>query len=102
MSRALFFTDEDIYAAVALGLRRNGLDAVSTVEVGRRGQSDDSQLAFAASEYRVLVSFNVAHFAALHSLCRSMDYTTGPPRSHFMVTAARLRKQSTDAFRERP
>lgn len=67
MSGAKFFTDEDIYAAVAVALRKAGGDAVSTPEVGRRGESDESQLAWAAGEGRVLVTFNVAHFAALHA-----------------------------------
>lgn len=31
------------------------------------GESDESQLAFAASTGRVLVTFNVAHFAELHA-----------------------------------
>ena len=67
MSAAKFFTDEDIYAAVAPILRKAGLDAISTPETGRRGQSDKSQVAWAASEGRVLVTFNVAHFAAIHA-----------------------------------
>lgn len=61
------FTDEDIYAAVAPALRKTGLDAISTPEAGRRGESDEAQLVYAASEGRVLVTFNVAHFAALHA-----------------------------------
>ena len=67
MSAVRFFTDEDIYAAIAPALRKAGLDAVSTPEVGRLGESDESQLTYAASEGRVLVTFNVAHFAALHA-----------------------------------
>jgi len=67
MSAPRFFTDEDVYGAVAAALRRLGLDAVSAPEVGRLGDSDEGQLDWAASERRVLVSFNVAHFAALHA-----------------------------------
>ncbi len=67
MSGLRFFTDEDIYGAVATALRRAGVDAVSTPETGRRGQSDESQLAWAAAEGRVFVTFNVAHFARLHA-----------------------------------
>lgn len=67
MSALKLFTDEDIYAAVARELRTARLDAVSTPEAGRRGESFDSQLIWAASEGRVLVTFNVAHFAELHS-----------------------------------
>jgi hypothetical protein len=67
MSAAKFFTDEDVYAAVVPALRKAGLDAVSTPEAGRLGASDESQLAWAAGEGRVLLTFNVAHFAALHA-----------------------------------
>ena len=67
MSAAKFFTDEDIYAAIAPALRKAALDAVSTSEAGRLGESDESQLAWATAQGRVLVSFNVAHFAALHA-----------------------------------
>ncbi len=48
MSKLTFFTDEDVYAAVAVGLRKASLDAVSTPEAGRLGESDESQLAWAA------------------------------------------------------
>jgi len=67
MSTAKFFTDEDVYAAVAPALRKAGLDAVSTPEAGRLGESDESQLAWAVGDGRVLLTFNVAHFAALHA-----------------------------------
>jgi hypothetical protein len=39
-----FFTDEDVYSAIALALRKTGFDAVSTPEVGRLSESDESQL----------------------------------------------------------
>jgi hypothetical protein len=67
MSAIRFFTDEDVYAAVAIALRRAGCDAVSTPESGRLGESDDSQLDWAIAENRSLVTFNVAHFAGLHA-----------------------------------
>jgi hypothetical protein len=67
MSTARFFTDEDVYGAVAPALRRSGFDAVSTPEAGRLGESDGSQLNWSTAEDRVLVTFNVAHFAALHT-----------------------------------
>lgn len=67
MSQVRFFTDEDVYSAVAIGLSQAGYDALSTPQAGRLGESDESQLQFAASEGRVLVTFNVAHFAKLHA-----------------------------------
>jgi hypothetical protein len=68
MSQIRFFTDEDIYAAVAPTLRRAGFDAVSAPEVGRLGESDESQLLWSAGQRRTIVTFNVGHFAALHTL----------------------------------
>jgi hypothetical protein len=67
MSSLRFFTDEDVYRHVAPALRRAGIDALSTPEAGRRGQSDESQLDWATAEGRVLLTFNVAHFALVHS-----------------------------------
>ena len=61
------FTDEDVYGAVASALRSAGIDAVATPEVGRLGESDESQLEWATAEERAIVTFNVAHFAALHA-----------------------------------
>jgi hypothetical protein len=62
-----FFTDEDVYGAVVPALRRAGIDAVSTREAGRQGLDDASQLEWVSTEGRVLVTFNVAHFADLHA-----------------------------------
>lgn len=62
MSNARFVTDEDVFGDIAVALRRHGYDAVSTPEVGRLTEDDPSQLEWAASEGRVLVSFNVGDF----------------------------------------
>ena len=66
MSQIRFFTDEDVYAGVAAQLRAGGLDAVSTPEAARLGESDLSQLLWSVQESRVLVTFNVTDFARLH------------------------------------
>ncbi|MEX0613300.1 MAG: DUF5615 family PIN-like protein [Pirellulales bacterium] len=67
MSDVRFFTDEDVYGVIAPILRRAGFDDVSTPEAGRLRPSDESQLIFATAEGRIFVTFNVAHFAAMHS-----------------------------------
>jgi hypothetical protein len=78
VSKIRFFTDEDVYGAVAPALRKAGFDAISTPECGRLGQSDESQLRWAAEQGRVLVTFNVAHFAGLHSeWIRSGEHHSG-------------------------
>jgi len=66
MTALRFFTDEDVYGAAARALRAAGFDAVSTPEAGRLGESDESQLEWAVTEGRAILTFNVAHFAALH------------------------------------
>jgi hypothetical protein len=67
MSAIRFFTDEDVYGTLAAALRAAGCDAVSTPEAGRLGESDELQLEWAADNGRTFVTFNVGHFAALHS-----------------------------------
>ncbi len=49
-----FYTDEHSANAVAEGLRRRGVDVVTTYEAGLLGASDEEQLAFATREDRVL------------------------------------------------
>lgn len=67
MTTIRFFTDEDVYGAIALALSKAGIDVVSTPKVGRLGETDESQLTWASNEGRTLVTFNVAHFAYLHA-----------------------------------
>jgi hypothetical protein len=67
MAAIRFFTDEDIYAAVATALRRVEIDVCTTPEARRRGHPDESQLEWASAEGRVFFTFNVAHFAQLHA-----------------------------------
>ena len=70
MAPIRLLTDEDVYGSVAAKLREKGLDAVSTPEAGRLGESDESQLEWAAQKGRVLLSFNVADFARIHRCFR--------------------------------
>jgi hypothetical protein len=51
MSAAKFLTDEDVYASAAPALRKAGVDAISTREAGRLGESDESQIAWAIPFY---------------------------------------------------
>ena len=61
------YPDEDVYSAVAVGLRRRGFDVLTTVEAARQSCSDADQLRFAAMEGRVIVTFNRGHYARLHA-----------------------------------
>lgn len=66
MSKIHFFTDEDVYQAIAEQLRLRGFDALSTPEANCLGQSDESQFDWASQQNLVLLSFNVADFSRLH------------------------------------
>jgi len=67
MAQLKFFTDEDVYGAIAVALRKAGYDALATPEAGRRRETDESQLEWTSREGRTLVTFNVGHFAGLHT-----------------------------------
>jgi hypothetical protein len=68
MSEARLYVDEDASEhAVVQGLRVRGIDVLTTFEAGRSGAPDEEQLAFAMNEKRAIYTFNVAHFARLHS-----------------------------------
>jgi len=61
-----FYLDEHVDPAVADGLRRLGIDVLTTQEAGRLGDDDPVQLAFAAVEGRVMVTFD-RDYLDLHS-----------------------------------
>ncbi len=65
MAAVAFFIDEDVHEGLAAALRRKGIDAVNAHECGRKEAKDDEQLAFAVSQRRALVTFNLADFEAL-------------------------------------
>lgn len=50
--RISYYLDEHVARAVALGLRRRGVDVLTVQEAGLAGGSDVSHLAFAASQGR--------------------------------------------------
>lgn len=61
-----FYFDEHVPKAVALGLRRAGVDVLRVQEAGLRTADDPPHLERAAQEGRVLVTFD-ADFVRLHS-----------------------------------
>jgi predicted nuclease of predicted toxin-antitoxin system len=68
-----FLLDEDLSHRVATGLRRRGVDAVSVYEIGRSNRRipDSDQLDYAASEGRVLLTYNRADYQALDAQWRA-------------------------------
>jgi predicted nuclease of predicted toxin-antitoxin system len=61
-----FHLDENIPTSIAAGLRRRGIDVTTTAEVGLIGADDATQLAFASSHGRVMVTHD-ADFLRLHA-----------------------------------
>lgn len=61
-----FYIDEDPPDALGPGLRLLGHDAVTTSEIGNKGQTNVAQLAYAAEEGRVLVTCNRKDFELWH------------------------------------
>jgi predicted nuclease of predicted toxin-antitoxin system len=49
-----FHLDENVDPAIALGLRRYGINVTTTNEVGLRTQSDEAQLGFIQATQRIL------------------------------------------------
>lgn len=56
--RIKFHLDENVFSAIADGLRRRGIDVTTTVEVGLMAATDEEQLAFAHQSGRLLVTFD--------------------------------------------
>jgi predicted nuclease of predicted toxin-antitoxin system len=54
--RIAFHLDEHVDPAIAIALRRTGIDVTTTNEAGLRTKNDESQLAFACAEGRVMVT----------------------------------------------
>lgn len=54
--RIRFHLDENVDPVIAIALRRYGIDVTTTVEAGLRTADDESQLAFAKRESRVVVT----------------------------------------------
>ncbi len=60
------YLNEHLSPRLAVQLRRYGFDALSSHEAERLSDRDEDQLAFAASQQRALVTFNVGDFVRLH------------------------------------
>ena len=63
---ALYLDHDSSDAELVMGLRRAGLDVLTTRDAGNALRSDDWQLRFALSERRAIYSANVGDFGRLH------------------------------------
>lgn len=62
-----FYLDEDVHEDIAMALRLRGYDIRTTKEAGNKGLTDIEQLKYAASEDRIIISFNASDFYKPHS-----------------------------------
>ena len=63
----LYLDEDSVRGSLVRGLRANGIDVVTTVELRRLGADDEDQLRFAASQGRTIYTANVADFHRLHT-----------------------------------
>ena len=77
----LYF-DRHIMTRLAIDLRGHGYDVLTTEEAGKDTASDEEQLAFATSENRSLLTFNIRDFAPLHEQWQ----TAGRPHAGIIVS----------------
>lgn len=61
------YLNENLSPRLAEQLRAQGVDVVASHEARMLAVSDDAQLAFAESERRAIVTFNIHDFANLHA-----------------------------------
>jgi predicted nuclease of predicted toxin-antitoxin system len=83
VSRLRILIDEDVWTGPAEALRQAGYDVVSVNEVGRKGLSDEEQLAFAIAEDRAFLTHNIQDFAPLAEIYFQHS------RSHAGIVVAR-------------
>jgi predicted nuclease of predicted toxin-antitoxin system len=79
---AKLYLDRHIMARLAVDLRGQGFDILRTEEAGKDKATDEEQLAFATSQARAIVTFNIRDFAPLHESWRS----AGTPHSGIIVS----------------
>jgi hypothetical protein len=81
------YSDEDVDPALAVHLRQDGYDALSTHEAGRANQriSDEDQLVYAAQQGRTLLTFNVRDFVHL-----DREWKAANKKHHGIVVSPRI------------
>jgi predicted nuclease of predicted toxin-antitoxin system len=81
-----FYLDEDVPRLAAEIGRELGLDVISVSEAGRLGQPDEEQMAAAAAEHRILVTYNRNDFLAI-----TRDaFAAGQPHAGVLILTYRL------------
>ncbi len=93
-----FHIDENVSEAVALGLRRRGLDVTTSPQAGLRGTADSEQLAYCRDRGRVIMSHDadmlrLAATGTPHAgiaYCHNQKYKTGELISQLLALAGRV------------
>ena len=68
MAETLFirlYLDADVHRRLAANLREAGFDCISALEIGNDALNDEDQMAFAAAEGRILLTFNIQDFVPI-------------------------------------
>ena len=66
MKKIRFYLDENVGNAVARGLKKQGIDVITTGEAGRLSTPDEEQIAFATADERVVFTQD-KDFLIMHS-----------------------------------
>jgi hypothetical protein len=64
----LYFDEDSMSRALVAALRARGVDVLTALEANRIERPDEEHLEYAASQGRVLCSYNVADFCRLHTI----------------------------------
>lgn len=67
MALSLYLDEDSIRHSVARALRARGVDVLTVRDAGMIQRSDEEHLVFAATERRVVCTFNVGDFYRLHT-----------------------------------
>jgi hypothetical protein len=101
--RIKFYTDEHVPNAVVTGLRRRGVDVLTTQEAGMMGASDEEHLALAMREGRIIFTqdddflrlhaagINHAGIAYVHQRTSVGDIIRGLMLIHQVLTPGDMR-----------
>ena len=65
-SCSLYFDEDSSNSDLVFALRQRGISVLTAAEAGRKRAKDEDHLVYAASVGRVIYTFNVSDYCALH------------------------------------
>lgn len=71
MAFRLYFDEDSVNRALIRALLARGMDVTNAIDSGHAGLADRKQLEHATADGRVLFTYNVGDFFALHTQCRN-------------------------------